>query len=240
MPFKGNLRCVCQACFTAALGICMPAQAEAPLPAAAQAALPWPADIRFRILDGDKAVGESLTHIAGDRDSFVVTTTTRVSAETLLLKAVVEERLEERWVKGRFESLSSDVRTSGVFGTSHKTLAVSRTAEGALKATTGDGSHALPADAVPLTFWGAPVVHDGAFFDIADGQLAKVLIAPAGSGAGSRSYQGRSCVPQQMLVDGPQKTQMTVWLDSDGSLCGLRQHTPFTDLSYERQEPPHP
>jgi Family of unknown function (DUF6134) len=225
------------ACLASILAICVQAQADSPAPAASPSALPWPAESKFRILDGDKAVGTSLIQISGDRSSFVVKTTTHVSIERFLIKALIDEQVDEHWVRDRLESLSSDMQTNGVFGASHKTLSVSRTPEGALVAKTGDGSHTLPADAVPLTFWGAPVLHDGAFFDISDGQLLSVQTAPGGTGVASVTYQGRKCIAKQVSVDGPQKTQFVIWLDFDGSLCGLRQHVALDDMTYERQAP---
>jgi len=196
---------------------------------------PISADMRFRILEGDTAVGTFTIHISGDDKSMVVVSISHLSVKRLLLQASLNRRVEEHWSEGRFDSLSADLQTSGTLGSSHKTLNVSRNPDGTLSARYNAESHSLPSVALPMTLWGPRVLHDGVFFDAAKGELINVKIAPAEKTAPALTYEGRVCEAKRVETDSPEDGQFVIWLDSDGTLCGLRQRSALVDLRYERE-----
>ncbi len=193
------------------------------------------ADQQFRVLDGDEPVGTFVVRVLEDGMSRTVVTTSQITIKRLLLKATVDRRIEERWSGDRFVSLSADFRSTGTLGTSHKKLDVSRNPDGTLEAVFNGESHSLPEAAVPMTFWGPPVLREGIFFDATKGGQVTVKMAPAGDGATALTYEGQACEAKQVRTEGAENEEFIIWLTADGSMRGLRQDSALADLRYVRE-----
>jgi hypothetical protein len=220
---------------TAALGLSVSshAYAESLKPASPPQAIPG--DMLFRIFDGDKAVGTLTVNVAGNDASRIVVTKSQLTIKRFLLTATVNRRTEEHWTNGQFISLSAEFNSAGTLGTTNKKLDVNRNADGTLTAVANTKIHSLPANAVPMTLWGPPVLHDGVFFNATDGGKTSVTIT---SGIHERqivTFQDRTCEAKQVQTDGQEKDKFEIWLDFDGTLCGLHQKSALADLRYIRE-----
>jgi uncharacterized protein DUF6134 len=206
----------------------------APASAESEGAPAGPQDLSFRILDGTSPAGHARVSIERIGTSTIVRTTTQLSIHRLLLKLSFNQRVEEHWTDGRFESMTADSQTESTLGNSHKAVRVSRAMNGTLVVSSANDTHAVPADFEPFTLWGKPVIHNGNFINV-DGASLSIVIKPAIAGTEAKFVDGKACAPERVLIDGPNKAEQVVWISPDGTLCGLRQHSALGDVSYDRE-----
>jgi hypothetical protein len=216
-----------QLCWCLAITVLLGAQASADAP-------PGVSDLRFTVLDGDKPVGHLLIQLAANGDELTMNSSLEATVHRLLIKATLTQHVEEHWAAGKFQSLSSSVKAVSTLGDQAHTLKVQRNPDGTLTAQSDKGTQHLPADAVPLTFWGKPVNRSGPAFDAGTGDLYDVSLSPA-KDQQPLNYAGQSCQPWLVQATGKSKAKVIMWLDADSTPCGMRVPAVGGDLNYRRE-----
>lgn len=207
--------------------------------AAATAADAWkPANgehQHFRIIDGDKPVGDLWLRFTRNGDELRVERKQTMSISRMMIKATLSQMSTERWLQDRLIGLSSSTDLKSTIKDEAKTLELSRGADGKLSGKAGKDSVSLPAGSLPLSMWNEAMTRDGEYFDPSDGKLGSLLrkpgvvkeTAPAGTDTAA-------CKAVELAITNAEKktSRVLVWRDEGGKVCTMRFFSPMGTLDY--------
>ncbi|WP_428312711.1 DUF6134 family protein [Hydrocarboniphaga sp.] len=212
--------------------------AMAPL-AADGAADSWtPADgehQHFRIIDGDKPVGELMLRFSRSGETLSVERQQTMSVSRMMIKATLTQTSKEQWSQDRLLGISTRTELKSTIKDESKSLQLSRAADGKLSGNSGKDAVSLPADALPLSLWNEAMTRDGRYFDPADGKLGTLQrktgaiedAAPAGTDTAA-------CKPVELAITNAEKktSRVLVWRSGSGKVCTMRFFSPMGTLDY--------
>jgi hypothetical protein len=207
--------------------------------AAATAADAWkPANgehQHFRIIDGDKPVGELWLRFARVGDELTVERKQTMSISRMMIKASLSQTSTEHWLQDRFTGISTSTELKSTIKDESKTLQLSRAADGKLAGKSATDTVSLPADALPLSLWNAAMIRDGSYFDPADGKLGKLVQKPGAiKDKAPAGTDTAACKASELEVTGADKktSRVLVWLSDAGKVCTMRFFSPMGTLDY--------
>lgn len=153
----------------------------------------------------------------------------------MLLKAAMDQTLESTWRGQTLESFTSNTIVKSSVKDSNESLKVTRLANGKLSATTQDESHELDADAWPLTLSSRSFISHSPVFDLGKGKIITVNGVSKGFEPITADGVTQNCERfETKATQDKTSTDVVLWYDSIGRLCGMRYPTVMGTVDYIR------